>query len=158
MMLHMVLRLSLITFLRECDVFFTKAKAHCPSCLCLDNWAYTYPVNFGYLDCSRLDFTEGCCIQRGTFSSVRTDGGWHKPDCARPEHTFVIDKLGSWVFLEFRPTCRLSTTEQNAGFFPPLTDVRRILSDVSLQRDCVKILGFVCLRHLKMAKCSLLAR
>ena len=74
----------------------------------------------------------------------RTEGVWHKPNCARPEATFVIDKLGSWVYLEFRPTCRLSTTEQNAEFFPSITNVRSILSDVSLQGESIKIIGFVC--------------
>ena len=40
--------------------------------------------------------------------------------------------------------CRLSTIEQNAELFPPITSVRSILSDVSLQGESIEITGFVC--------------
>ena len=70
----------------------------------------------------------------------RIEEAWHKPQCERPEATFTIDKLGRWIYLEFRPLCRLSTIEQNAEFFPP---IKHPLS-VSLQGESIQIAGFVC--------------
>ena len=56
----------------------------------------------------------------------------------------TIDKLGRWIYLEFRPLSRLSTTEQNADFFPPIASARSILTDASLQEESIGITGFVC--------------
>ena len=74
----------------------------------------------------------------------RAEGSWHALQCQRPEITFTIDTLGRWIYLEFRPLSRLSTTEQNANFFPAIASVKSILTDASLQEESIEITGFVC--------------
>ena len=128
---------------QECDTFFTKAKAHCPSC----GASTTGLIHI--LSTPTTWIAHGWTSLKDTVFNAepllgRTEGAWHKPKCERPEATFTIDKLGCWIYLELRPMCRLSTTEQNADFFPPITSVRSILSDVSLQEDSIEITGFVC--------------
>ena len=64
----------------------------------------------------------------------RAEESWHALQCQRPETTFTIDKLGRWIYLEFRPVSRL----------PPISSARSILTDVSLQEESIEITGFVC--------------
>ena len=128
---------------QECDTFFTKAKAYCPNC---------GASTTGLIHILSTPITwighEWTTLKDAVFNAVpllgRAEGSWHALQCQRPETTFTIDTLGRWIYLEFRPLSRLSTTEQNANFFPSIASVRSILTDASLQEESIEITGFVC--------------
>ena len=128
---------------QECDTFFTKAKAYCPTCgasttglIHILSTPITW-IGHGWTSLKDIVFNAEPLLGRA-------EGSWHAPQCQRPETTFTIDKLGRWIYLEFRPLSRLSTTEQNADFFPPIASARSILTDASLQEESIEITGFVC--------------
>ena len=128
---------------QECDTFFTKAKAYCPTCgasttglIHILSTPITW-IDHGWTSLKDIVFNAEPLLGRA-------EGSWHAPQCQRPETTFTIDKLGRWIYLEFRPLSRLSTTEQNADFFPPIASARSILTDASLQEESIEITGFVC--------------
>ena len=128
---------------QECDTFFTKAKAYCPTCgasttglIHILSTPITW-IGHGWTSLKDIVFNAEPLLGRA-------EGSWHAPQCQRPETTFTIDKLGRWIYLEFRPLSRLSTTEQNANFFPPIASARSILTDASLQEESIEITGFVC--------------
>ena len=128
---------------QECDIFFTKAKAYCPTC----GASTTGLIHILSTPITWID--HGWTSLKNTVFNAepllgRAEGSWHAPQCQRPETTFTIDKLGRWIYLEFRPLSRLSTTEQNADFFPPIASARSILTDASLQEESIEITGFVC--------------
>ena len=128
---------------QECDTFFTKAKAYCPTCgasttglIHILSTPITW-IDHGWTSLKDIVFNAEPLLGRA-------EGSWHASQCQRPETTFTIDKLGRWIYLEFRPLSRLSTTEQNADFFPPIASARSILTDASLQEESIEITGFVC--------------
>ena len=114
---------------QECDTFFTKAKAYCPNC----GASTTGWVDFAQRRCLQ------CCTPLGSSwrvlarTPMSTTG-----DYFHHRHTWSMD------IPRFRPLSRLSTTEQNANFFPPIASVRSILTDASLQEESIEITGFVC--------------
>ena len=128
---------------QECDTFFTKAKAYCPTCgasttglIHILSTPITW-IDHGWTSLKDIVFNAEPLLGRA-------EGSWHASQCQRPETTFTIDKLGRWIYLEFRPLSSLSTTEQNADFFPPIASARSILTDASLQEESIEITGFVC--------------
>ena len=128
---------------QECDIFFTKAKAYCPTC----GASTTGLIHILSTPITWID--HGWTSLKNTVFNAepllgRAEGSWHAPQCQRPEATFTIDKLGRWIYLEFPPLSILSTAEQNADFFPPIASARSILTDASLQEESVEITGFVC--------------
>ena len=128
---------------QECDIFFTKAKAYCPTC----GASTTGLIHILSTPITWID--HGWTSLKNTVFNAepllgRSEGSWHAPQCQRPEVTFTIDKLGRWIYLEFRPLSRLSTVEQNAEFFPLIASARSILTDASLQEESIEITGFVC--------------
>ena len=128
---------------QECDKFFTKAKARCPTCgasttglIHILSTSITW-IQHGWASLKDIVFNAEPLLGR-------TEGSWHALQCQRPETTFTIDKLGRWIYLEFRPLSSLSNAEQNATFFPPISSARSILTDASLQEESIEITGFVC--------------
>ena len=144
MMLHMDSKLSLTTYHRSVILSLRKPKLIVQIVVLRQLDLFTYcptPITWIGHD---VDFAQRRCLQCCTPLGVELKGSWHALQCQRPETTFTIDTLGRWIYLEFRPLSRLSTTEQNANFFPPIASVRSILTDASLQEESIEITGFVC--------------
>ena len=128
---------------QECDTFFTKAKAHCPTCgASTTGLIHILSTSITWIEQRWTSLKE--IVFNAEPLLGRAEGSWHALQCQRPETTFTIDKLGRWIYLEFRPVDRLSNTEQNSDFFPPISSARSILTDVSLQEESIEITGFVC--------------
>ena len=120
-----------------CDSFFTKVRLCCPFCGAeAQGAAPIFCTAVTWKDDKWIDLKTTLQQARPFISSVPPD--WHAPACRRNDAEATHEKLGLWVYLEFRPYPLYD------AFFPPLSETAPLLSDTSLRDQGLELKGLVC--------------
>lgn len=103
----------------ECDAFFIKAMVVCPFCQATTKGCvHIVSSSTTWLSDDWSNLSDEIYKAAPLLGNIAK--GWHRPECMRDDYTFTIEKLGKWIFLEFRPSCALSSAQQTIFFLSSL--------------------------------------